>query len=250
MRLLVANANMTQAITDVCVAAAREVAMPGTEVFGATGTFGAQVIGSRSENALAQQAMLELAATHAPHCAAMVIAVSMDTGLGALRELLPIPVIGMTEAAALTACTVGANFAVVTFGTRHRSTYRELIDGYGLGARCVCVEAIDAGPNAALADPQAAVRALAGLSERAIAEHGAESIVMAGAVAAGWQRDLQALLPVPVLEGIRCATVMAESLVRLGLPKPTLGSYSAPGARVVHGVGPALARMFDPSTTG
>ena len=102
MKLLVINGNMTQAITDVCANAAREVASPGTEVVSATGTFGPQVIGSRSENALAQHGMLELAAKHAPGCDAVVIAVSMDTGLPALRELLSIPVVGMTEAALLT----------------------------------------------------------------------------------------------------------------------------------------------------
>lgn len=244
MKLLVINGNMTQAITDVCARAAREVAAPGTEIVSATGTFGPQVIGSRSEHALAQHGMLELAARHAPGCDAVVIAVSMDTGLAALRELLPIPVVGMTEAAALTACTVGAKFAVVTFGRRHVPTYGEIIDSYGLGGRCVGVEAIDAGPNAALADPQGAVRALAALAQKAIEERGAEAILMAGAVAAGWQRDLQALLPVPVLEGIRCATLLAESLVRLGLPKPTLGSYAPPGIRVVTGVDPALRMLF------
>jgi allantoin racemase len=134
-------------ITDVCANAAREVASPSTEVVSATGTFGPQVIGSRGENALAQHVMLQLAAKHAPGCDAVVIAVSMDTGLPALRELLSIPVVGMTEAGALMACTVGAKL-----------------------------------------------------------------ILMAGAVAAGWQRDLQALLPVPVVEGVRCATLMAESL--------------------------------------
>ena len=76
MKLLVINGNMTQAITDVCANAAREVASPGTEVVSASGTFGPQVIGSRSENALAQHGMLELAAKHAPGCDAVVIAVS------------------------------------------------------------------------------------------------------------------------------------------------------------------------------
>jgi allantoin racemase len=244
MKLLVINGNMTQAITDACTNAAREVASPGTEVVGATGTFGPQVIGSRSENALAQHGMLELAAKHAPGCDAVVIAVSMDTGLPALRELLSIPVVGMTEAGALMACTVGAKFAVVTFGRRLVPTYGELIDSYGLGSRCVGVEAIDAGPSAALADPRGAVQALAGLATKAIEERGAEVILMAGAVAAGWQRDLQALLPVPVVEGVRCATLMAESLVRMKMPKPTVGSYASPGVRAVGGVDPALAALF------
>jgi Asp/Glu/hydantoin racemase len=139
---------------------------------------------------------------------------------------------------------------VVTFGRRHIATYGELIDSYGLGSRCVGVEAIDAGPTAALADPRGAVQALAGLATRAIEERGAEVILMAGAVAAGWQRDLQALLPVPVVEGVRCATLMAESLVRMKMPKPTVGSYSSPGVRAVSGVDPALLGLFGGTTGG
>lgn len=243
MKILLINGNMTQAITDGCVNAAREVAAAGTEVIGVTGTFGPQVIGSRSENALAQHGMLELAASHSPGCDAVLIAVSMDTGLSALRELLSIPVVGMTEAAALTACTLGGRFSVVTFGRRNVPTYSELIAGYGLSSRCIGVEAIDAGPAAALSDPDSAVAALAGLAEAAI-DRGAESILLAGAVAAGWQRGLQAKVPVPVVEGIRAGTLMCESLVRLGLPRPATGSYSSPGARAVHGVSPALARLF------
>lgn len=248
MKILLINGNRTQAITDGCVAAAREVAAPGTEVIGVTGTFGPQVIGSRSENALAQHGMLDLAAAHAPGCDAVLIAVSMDTGLAALRELLPIPVVGMTEAAALTACTLGGRFAVVTFGRRNVPTYAELIAGYGLASRCVGVEAIDAGPAAALSDPDSAVSALAGLAAAAI-ERGAESILLAGAVAAGWQKGLQARVPVPVVEGIRAGTLLCESLVRLALPRPTIGSYSSPGSRGVSGVSPALARLFGGSSS-
>ncbi len=246
MKILVINGNMTQAITDGCVNAAREVAAPGTQVIGATGTFGPQVIGSRAEHALAQHGMLELGAKHGADCDAIVVAVSMDTGLPALREVLSIPVLGMTEAGALTACTLGAKFALVTFGRRHIPTYGELIDGYGLGSRCVGVEAIDAGPNAALADPAAAVRSLIELGRKAIDERGAEVILLAGAVAAAWQRDVQQGLPVPVVEGIRCATLMAETLVRLAFPKPKVGSYSSPGVRTVSGVDPAIARLFGP----
>ena len=37
---------------------------------------------------------------------------------------------------------------------------------------------------------------------------------------------------------------MAESLVRMKMPKPTVGSYASPGVRAVGGVDPALAALF------
>ena len=66
MRLLVANANTTQAITDACAAAARHAAAPGTEIIPATPRFGPAVISTRAENAIASHALLELLAEGSP----------------------------------------------------------------------------------------------------------------------------------------------------------------------------------------
>ncbi len=49
---------------------------------------------------------------------AVVIGVSFDVGLRALRELMDVPVVGMTEAACLVACTLGGPFGIVTYGER------------------------------------------------------------------------------------------------------------------------------------
>ena len=53
MRLLVANANTTEAITETCAAVARAAAAPGTEIIGATPRFGPSVIATRVENVIA-----------------------------------------------------------------------------------------------------------------------------------------------------------------------------------------------------
>ena len=59
MRLLVANANTTEAITEACAAVARAAAAPGTEIIGATPRFGPSVIATRVENVIAGHALLE-----------------------------------------------------------------------------------------------------------------------------------------------------------------------------------------------
>jgi allantoin racemase len=46
MRILLANPNTTQAVTDTIAAAARAVAGPGTEIVPVTARFGAAVIGT------------------------------------------------------------------------------------------------------------------------------------------------------------------------------------------------------------
>src|SRR5215470_10215209 len=135
MRILVLNANTTDFVTQTAAAEGRRVASPGTEIVPVTAEFGAAIVGTRSEHAIAEHAAVTLAARHADGCDAIVIAVSYDTGLKALREMLSIPVVGMTEAALLTACMLGGPIGLISFGKRVWPIYRELIEGYGLARR-------------------------------------------------------------------------------------------------------------------
>jgi allantoin racemase len=240
MRILVANANSTEAITEACVAAARQAASPGTGIIGATPAFGPRVISTRVENAIAAHALLATLAEHAGAVDAAILAVSHDTALEAARQLMPCPVIGMTEAACLTACMVGGRFAVLTLG--HAGPYEELVARHGLAARCAAVHGIPATPQDALRDPARVqamlVDAIAMLAERA------DAVVLAGAVLAGMDRVLQPRAAVPLLDGITCAVRLAEMLVALKLPKPGAGSYAAPAGREALGLSAPLAALL------
>lgn len=99
MRLLIVNANTSQRVTDIVADVAKGLCSPGTELRFATGTFGASVIASRTENAVAAHSTVDLVARHAGGCDGVLIAVSYDSGLRAARELLGVPVVGITEAA-------------------------------------------------------------------------------------------------------------------------------------------------------
>jgi allantoin racemase len=240
MRILIANANTTEAITEACVAAARAAAGPGTDILGATPAFGPRVISTRAENAIAAHALLETLAGHAGRVDAVVLAVSHDTALDAARQLMPCPVIGMTEAACLTACLLGAKFAILTLG--HPGAYEELVGRHGLASRCSEVRAIPGTPQDVLRDPalaqQRLLEAIGALSARA------DAIVLAGAVLAGMDRLLQPRAEVPLLDGIACAVKMAEMLVALGLPKPATGPFAAPLNRESTGLSAPLAALL------
>jgi allantoin racemase len=241
MRILVANANTTEAITEACVAAARRAAAPGTEILGATPSFGPAVISTRAENAIAAHGLLDTLAAHAGQVDAMVLAVSYDTALDAARQLMPCPVVGMTEAACFAACLLGGRFAVLTLGTAV-GPYEEMVARYGLASRCSAVEGLAMTPQAVLADPDTArarlLDGIAGLAKRA------DAVVLGGAALAGMDRALQPDSPVPLLDGIGCAVKMAEMLVALGLPKPGVGGYAAPHGRATKGLSPALHRLL------
>lgn len=240
MNLLLANANTTQAITELCAASARAAASPGTHILPATPRFGPAVIATRVENAIAGHALLELLAEQDPEkIDGVLLAVSHDTALEAARQLMRCPVLGMTEAACLVALTQGGRFGLVTFGATE--PYRELLTRHGFAPRLAGLAGVDATPQQSLADP-AGVAARVQAAIAGLVAQGADSIVLGGAAMAGMGASLQS--PVPLLDGIACGVRLLEAIVGLRLPKPSTGSYAAASGRVVAGVSAALAERL------
>jgi allantoin racemase len=244
VKLLLLNPNTTQAVTDAVLVAARAAARPGTELKAVTGHFGPVVIGSRTENALAQHSVLQLAAENAGGCDAVVLAVSLDTGLWACRELLPMPVIGMTEAGLLLGCNLGTRIGIVTYGRRMGPLYRELVDGHGLASRLAGIATLDVTPQQTFSDPQQVQAAVLAAARRLVDHDGAEAVLLAGAAMAAMATTLQAAIDVPLLDGVACAVALAEAQAGLKLPRARSGSVSPTGGRTVLGVSPVLGALF------
>jgi len=244
MRILVVNANTSKIVTEKVAAQARASASPGTEIVAVTGTFGASVIGSRAEHAIGEHSAIALVAQHAPGCDAVVIAVSYDTGLRAARELLAVPVVGMTEAGLLTACMLGGRIGVITFGRRVLPLYHELVTAYGLGARVAGWRVLESTAAYQHGAHDALDREIVAAARDLIERDGAETVVLTGAVMAGVPARLQPDVPVPLIDCMACAVRQAELLVHLGHPKPSAGSYAPPADRELVEVDPAILRAF------
>jgi allantoin racemase len=244
MRILVVNANTSEIVTEKVAAQARASAAPGTEIVGVTGSFGARVIGSRAEHAIGEHSALALVAQHSPGCDAVVIAVSYDTGLRAARELLPVPVVGMTEAGLLTACMLGGRIGVITFGRRVLPLYHELVASYGLRDRIAGWRTLESTAAYQRGTHDELDRELVTVALDLVERDGAETVVLTGAVMAGVPARLQKDVPVPLIDCIACAVRQAELLHQLDLPKPTAGSYAPPAGRELVAVDAAIAAAF------
>jgi Asp/Glu/hydantoin racemase len=88
-------------------------------------------------------------------------------------------------------------------------------------------------------------QALKALAERAVAEDGAEVIVLAGAPLAGLARSLHGQLPVPVVDGVSSAVRHAETLAALKPGRALQGSFALPPAKPHKGLPPAIAALLD-----
>jgi len=245
MKILLANPNTSVGITARIAAVARAAASPGTEVVAVTGATGVPYIATRAEAAVAGRTTLELMAEHAPGCDAAVVAAFGDPGVGGARELLDIPVIGLAEAAMLTACMLGRRFAIVTFAVALGPWYRECVEYNGLAGRLAAIRCLEA-PFADIGAVQAEKAALlVEMCRRAVAEDAADVVILGGAPLAGLAAEVAHLVPVPLVDGVAAAVGQAELLARLGVRKATAGTFRKPAAKTVVGVSEALRRLFE-----
>jgi len=240
MKILVVNGNTSDEVTAVLRAEAEANASNGTDIVVVKGRFGAHVIGSRSENAIAQHAVLDAVARHGMGMDAILIAVSLDTALDAVREAASVPVVGMTEASLLTACMLGERLGLVSFDRRLAPVYEALVVSYGLRDRLAGIEIIEMAPAVAAGAREACETSLLRAAQALVERDRVEVVVAVGAVAAGMGRRLKNALPVPIVDGVACGILQAELLVRLGARKPTVGSYALPLVRNPIDLGDAL----------
>jgi Asp/Glu/hydantoin racemase len=226
------------------MAVARRVASPATEVVARTAPRGVPYIATRAEAQIGGAIALEMFAEHGEDADAVIPGAFGDPGIGGLRELASVPVIGLAEAAMLTACMLGRRFSIVAFAPALHPWYEECVAYHGLTSRLAAIRAI-AAPFRNVADVQdelgAALIEAAGWTA---AEDGAEVVILAGAPLAGLAETIRDRVPVPLVDGVAAAIRQAETLVALQPRKPTTGRYRRPDAKPSKGLPAALARLM------
>ena len=244
MRLLIINPNTSDSVTDLIAAEAKRSASPGTELTVLTAPFGVAYIETRFEALIGAYATAQVAAErHAGHDAVIVAAFG-DPGLTALREVLPVPVLGMTESALASACLLGHRFSIIAISQRIAAWYRETVEANGLIGRLASIRALDR-PLADIGSAQEDNRAqLLALCERAVDLDRAEVLILAGGPLAGLARSLAGQLPVPVVDGVSSAVRHAETLVALKPGRATRGSFAPPPKKPHRGLSEAMAKLL------
>jgi allantoin racemase len=244
MKILLLNPNTSAAITDRLAAAARKVAASATTLVPLTAPRGMPYISGRAEAQIGGAIALEMLAEHGPQADAAVLAAFGDPGLLSARELFDLPVVGMSEAAMLTACMLGRRFAIVTFAGTLASWYEDCVEMHGLGNRCAGIRTLsDAFSSVAdVADEKEAQ--LVDLMTETASDARADVLVLGGAPLAGLADRIKARIPVPLVDPVQAATKQAEALVALGPRKAQLGTFRRPPAKETVGLPAPLARRI------
>lgn len=245
MRIKIINPNTTWSMTEKIGACARAVAGAGTEIVAVSPSMGPASIESHYDEALAVPGLLqEIAAGERDGIDGYVIACFGDPGLKAARELARGPVVGIAEAAMHLASLVGTRFSVVTTLGRTIGQAHHLAEQYGMARFCANVRACEL-PVLELERPGSDARArITDECRRALAEDGADVIVLGCAGMTDLCEHIADTLGVPVIDGVAAGTRLVESLVALRLRTSKRGELAAPPAKPMRGLleGFALAR--------
>ncbi len=235
------NPNTTVAVTDLLVAVGAQVAATGTEIVPLTAARGVPYIATRAEAQIGGAIALEMLAEHHRTVDVAIIAAFGDPGLQGARELFDIPVVGMAEAAMLTACMLGRRFAIVTFATALGPWYQDCVDIHGMSGRCAGIRMLD-GSFRAITDVQDEKEALlVELALRTLDETDADVLIFGGAPLAGLAAKVKQQIPVPIVDQVQAAVKLAEGLVALAPRKAVRGTYRRPAAKPTIGLPSALA---------
>jgi allantoin racemase len=241
VKLLLLNPNTTVALTERMHEAGSSVAAPGTVITSVTASRGLPYLSSRAEAVIGGAIALEILAECAGSYDAAVIAAFGDPALAAARELFPVPIIGMAEAAMLTACQLGGRFVVVTFATALVPWYGDCVETSGLAHRCAGIRALEGAFGAVAAVQEEKRDLLIALADRAVTETDADVLILAGAPLAGLADAAREHFRVPAIDPISAAVKQAEALAALRPRKGDGGSFRRPAAKSSMGLAPSLA---------
>lgn len=272
MKLLVINPNISDDVTALIESEALRSAAPGTELVVRTAGHGVEYIETRFEALIAAGAVAEIIAEYSvgspgdgaaeggptdggaagsraartdridggPPVDCVVVAAFGDPGMPALKELADVPVIGITEAALCAAALQGHRFSIIAISDRIRPWYLDCVERFGLGGRLASIRSINESLNAIGSVQHDFKETLLALSRQAVAEDGADVVILAGAPLAGLARELRGLIPVPVVDGISAGIRMAEAVVGLQSGSHRAGAFAPPPVKARRGLSESL----------
>lgn len=244
MRILIANPNMTQRMTDLMVTEARRFCRPDTEIDGLSAEFGVSYIATRSEMGIAGYALLDCLAKHHHDFDAVIVGAFCHSFVDSAKELTPKPVIGIAEAGMRAAQFFGKRISLISVGDSNRCANEETVESLHMERDVVSVRLLDLSGTDLANDQESADAEVVRICRQAVTEDNADVLVMGGAAFAEMADRIAKDLPVPVISPVPYAVAIAEQAVLTGWRVPAAGSYSQPGKKGTKGLGDALSGFF------
>ncbi len=218
MRILVINPNTNVRTTDRIKSISQGAASDGTTIEAVTAPYGAKVIKTLEDSARANEATLSALTEHATAFDAAVIAAFSDPGLRQAKMTFQIPVVGIGEAAMLSAAAECERFSIVTMGRNMDGNLRERAAEYGVGPKLASIRFL---PWSVGAPTPRNFDTFVAECLDTIERDGAGTVIIGGGPLAGFAQQIAKRIRVPVLDATVCAVHLAESLIKTHTKKTT-----------------------------
>ena len=213
--LIVINPNSSQTVTDAIDLAINPLRRFGTPVRCLTLAEGPLGIESQKQADLTIAPMLDLAAAQTD-AAGYVIACFGDPGLYALRDQTPLPVVGIQQAAVMTALTLGQRFGVIAILPNSIPRHMRAFGAMGALGRLAGDRALGL-TVADLADERVSLEAIIATGCKLRDGDGADVLIMGCAGMARYREALETATGLPVVEPCQAAVSMALGQIALKL---------------------------------
>ena len=217
MSLVVINPNSSQSVTDGIARALIPLQGGIVPIRCLTLEEGPPGIESQVQADLTIAPMLRLAAAQSDP-SGYVIACFGDPGLHALRDQTALPVLGIQEAAVMTALTLGQRFGVIAILPGSIPRHLRAFGAMGVLDRLAGDRALGLGV-AELSEPGRSLTAMIETGHRLRDEDGADVLIMGCAGMADYRDTLEAETGLPVVEPCQAAAAMALGQIALNLTR-------------------------------
>lgn len=218
-RLLVINPNTSSAVTvllhkHIQQQLAQSPTHSAFAVDAMSARFGPAYIASETAYAIAAHACIDVwAAARQQHVDArshvpwrgIVIGCFGDPGLLALRELSPLPVTGLAEGAFAMAARHG-RFGIVTGGKRWQPMLERLAQALHYERSLAAIHTVHLTGAQLMADRSWALQTLQQACEQLLRTQPVDAIIIGGAALAGMSTEIQARIPVPLIDSVEATT--------------------------------------------
>jgi allantoin racemase len=159
-----------------------------------------------------------------------------DPGIFALKEISPLPLIGIAEASMSLALLLGGKFGILAGMRRAVELMDSMVRSYGLEARYAGCEALEMRVLSFDDQPERTLETLVACAER-LRSRGAEVLLLGCAGLTAFVERFQQRVAMPVIDPVEAGCRSLKMVVEQGLNISHVGLYSRPAPQQLNRLG-------------
>ena len=216
MRILTINPNSCVEMTKIIDIMAKKYACPGTEITTVNPPDGPSFISNAYHSAIQTPKVLDILEKNKDSYDYFILACGLDPGLDACRLVVK-NIIGMGEAAIMTACALAKQFSFLSSTEETAAVVPDRLRSLGIDpSRCASARPVGTSDEI-IKKRKELLSHYRELGRKCIAD-GADALIMSCAGMSDMKEYLEQQLKVPVIAGVISAVKIAEQFS--GIPRP------------------------------